>query len=49
MYTTNDLINDFEKMNEFMDSLRKVETKDFFTPIAAGKWSPAAIISHISY
>ncbi|ASN06293.1 DinB family protein [Virgibacillus necropolis] len=49
MYTTEDLINDFEKFNLFVNSIEKVEVTLFFEPIAEGKWSIAEIVSHISF
>ncbi|GAA0603328.1 hypothetical protein GCM10009001_20360 [Virgibacillus siamensis] len=49
MYTTEDLINDFENFNLYVNSLRTMEEALFFEPIAEGKWSAAEIISHISY
>lgn len=49
MYTTEELINDCEKFNHFVNSLGKMEETLFFEPIAEGKWSVAEIISHISF
>lgn len=49
MYTTEELINDCEKFNHFVNSLGKTEETLFFGPIAEGKWSVAEIISHISF
>ncbi|MFA1820221.1 hypothetical protein ACDX78_08550 [Virgibacillus oceani] len=48
MYTTQDLINDFEKFNHFVSSLKTMEEPLFFQPIAKGKWATAEIISHMS-
>ncbi|WP_164670198.1 DinB family protein [Virgibacillus doumboii] len=49
MYTTEDLINDFESFNLYIGSLKTIEETLFFEPIAEGKWSIAEIISHISF
>src|SRR5690625_3008014 len=49
MYTKKDLINDFEKFTEYVDSLREIERRRFFEPISDGKWSIGEIISHISF
>ncbi|WP_164669675.1 DinB family protein [Virgibacillus doumboii] len=49
MYTTEDLINDFENFNFYVESLKLMEETLFFEPIAEGKWSTAEIISHISF
>ncbi|MBU5465925.1 DinB family protein [Virgibacillus sp. MSJ-26] len=49
MYTTEDLINDFEGFNSYVSSLKAIEETLFFKPIAEGKWSTAEIISHLSF
>ncbi|GGJ75234.1 DinB family protein [Virgibacillus salexigens] len=49
MYTTEDLIDDFEGFNSYVSSLKTIEETLFFAPIAEGKWSIAEIISHISF
>lgn len=49
MYSTKDLINDFENFNLYVNSLKTMEVSLFFKPIAEGKWSSAEIISHISF
>ncbi|WP_047982193.1 DinB family protein [Ornithinibacillus contaminans] len=35
--------------NSWIESLYLMDEKLFFTPIKAGKWTPAEIISHITY
>ncbi|MBY7142450.1 DinB family protein [Virgibacillus sp. NKC19-3] len=49
MYTTENLINDFENFNLYVSSLKTIEENLFFEPIAEGKWSTAETISHISF
>jgi len=49
MYTTKDLISDYEDFNLYVNTLKTMEEALFFEPIAEGKWSTAEIISHISY
>ncbi|WP_042222319.1 DinB family protein [Oceanobacillus manasiensis] len=49
MYTTKDLIQDLEQFNEWAATLLNIEEKQFFEPIAEGKWGIAEIITHISY
>ncbi|WP_100010240.1 DinB family protein [Lentibacillus sediminis] len=49
MYKPEDLINDFEAFNGYVNSLKTMEETHFFEPIAEGKWSVAEIISHISF
>ncbi|MGP4039721.1 DinB family protein [Gracilibacillus sp. D59] len=43
------LIQEFEQFNDWVRSLTKIEDDLFFEPIKKGKWSPAEIISHITY
>ncbi|MDY0407756.1 DinB family protein [Virgibacillus soli] len=43
------LIQEFEQFNRFVQSLEKTEDDYFFKSIKKGKWSPAEIISHITY
>ncbi|MBS4218264.1 DinB family protein [Bacillus sp. FJAT-49711] len=49
MYTVKELINDLESFNLWVETLQKIEDHFFFEPIAAGKWSVAEIISHITF
>ncbi|WP_117170278.1 DinB family protein [Paraliobacillus sediminis] len=49
MYTTEDLINDFESFNLYVSSLKAIKESLFFEPIAEGKWSIAEIFSHLSF
>ncbi|WP_208588759.1 DinB family protein [Gracilibacillus suaedae] len=43
------LIEKFEQFNSSVNALEKVDEDLFFTPINEGKWTPAEIISHITY
>ncbi|MRI67477.1 DinB family protein [Gracilibacillus thailandensis] len=43
------LIEKFEQFNSWVNALEKVDEDLFFTPINEGKWTPAEIISHITY
>lgn len=43
------LIEKFEQFNSWVNELEKVDEDLFFTPINEGKWTPAEIISHITY
>lgn len=49
MYTTKDLIHDFENFNLYVHGLKTMEEALFFEPIAKEKWSTAEMISHISF
>ncbi|WP_163581469.1 DinB family protein [Gracilibacillus saliphilus] len=43
------LIEKFEQFNSWVNELEKIDEDLFFTPINEGKWTPAEIISHITY
>ncbi len=36
-------------LNTFLIELKDMNEKDFFTPIADGKWSAAAIVAHLYF
>lgn len=37
----------YENFQVWLSSLKEIEDKNWFAPISEGKWSPAAIISHL--
>ncbi|QGH33675.1 DinB family protein [Gracilibacillus salitolerans] len=49
MKEIDNLIEQFEQFNSWVNSLEKVDDALFFTPINEGKWTPAEIITHITY
>ncbi|WP_230856202.1 DinB family protein [Virgibacillus dakarensis] len=49
MNNTKELIDELEQFNTWITSLKNMKEDLFFTPIKEGKWSPAEIISHITF
>jgi len=49
MKNTTELINELGNYHTWIQSLKSINEKLFFTPIKMGKWSPAEIISHITF
>jgi hypothetical protein len=44
-----DLINDFEQLILWSQSLRTYSKKNFFKPVSHNKWSVAEIIAHLIF
>ena len=49
MDTTQELIAELEKFNGWVLSIQNMDENLFFEPIKEGKWSPAEIITHITF
>ncbi|OZU90531.1 hypothetical protein CIL03_05130 [Virgibacillus indicus] len=49
MSDTKDLILELEQFTSWVLSLQTIEERLFFKPIKEGKWSPAEIITHITF
>ncbi|WP_242218595.1 DinB family protein [Bacillus cereus group sp. BfR-BA-01380] len=47
--STHCVIEELNQLIPFLNSLEAVNDKIFFSPISEGKWSTAAIISHLMY
>ncbi|MBB6453834.1 putative damage-inducible protein DinB [Salirhabdus euzebyi] len=46
MTNINNLLNEFEQLTRWLESLKKMDAEKFFSPLAEGKWSVAALVSH---
>lgn len=49
MHEIEQLIQNFKEFTSWVNSLEEIDDDLFFDPIKEGKWSPAEIISHITY
>lgn len=49
MINVGKVLDELEDFNRWVTSLEKVDNVLFFTPIKEKKWTPAEIISHITY
>ncbi|WP_026694468.1 DinB family protein [Peribacillus kribbensis] len=44
-----EILNDYVKITAFFERLKDVSDEWFFSPLAEGKWSAAAIVSHFRF